>query len=328
MTGQDEHGVTFSAAGLSALVPVAPDPAPLGPREVVGRTVATLISTGTELAMYQGLSGPFPKAPGYAAAFRVTGVGREVTDLAVGDDAYCMGPHRSFQRCQREDLLPLPAGLAPAQAVFARLMGVSMSTLTTTTARPPAMVVVTGLGLVGHLGARIFDLCGYDVIACDPDERRRAIARQAGLKNVLAGLPVEDPAVRGQVALVLECSGHEAAVLDGCRVVRKRGEVALVGAPWQKRTDLTAHQILHAVFNNYVVLRSGWEWELPVQAADFRGGSILGNMAAALRWLADGRIAVDGLFTAVSPRSAQQAYQTLLNGQSDTLAIVFDWSAL
>ena len=85
-------------------------------------------------------------------------VGSEVRSLRVGDRAFCMGPHRSFQRVAAEAAVPLPAGLAPEVAVFCRLMGVTMSTLTTTTARPPELVLVTGLGPVGHLGARIREL--------------------------------------------------------------------------------------------------------------------------------------------------------------------------
>src|SRR5207237_1254329 len=121
--------------------------------------------------------------------------------------------------------------------VFARLMGVSMSTLTTTTARPPERVLVTGLGLVGHLAAKIFAACGYQVTACDPSPVRREQAERRGIARVLAAVPVDDPAFARQVALVVECSGHEQAVLDGLKVVRKRGEVSLVGAPWKRRTD-------------------------------------------------------------------------------------------
>jgi threonine dehydrogenase-like Zn-dependent dehydrogenase len=286
-----------------------------------------LISAGTELAgAYQGTS--FPRTPGYAAVFEVEAVGAEVRDVAPGDRAFCMGPHRSFQRQSRERVVPVPAGLSPEVATFARMMSVSMSTLTTTTARPPQMVVVTGLGLVGHLAAQIFDRCGYEVIACDPVPARRAFAEQAGLRRVLADVPVEHADVAGKVALVLECSGHEAAALAGCRVVRKGGEVVQIGAPWRRQTEITAHEILHAVFHNYVVLRSGWEWELPLQTTDFRTGSIFANLAAALQWLSEGRVRVDPLFTMVSPRDAQQAYQDLLHRRGDRLAVVFDWRGI
>jgi threonine dehydrogenase-like Zn-dependent dehydrogenase len=326
MSRRQEHAVTITAREQADLLPVERDPRPLEPREVAGRTLASLVSAGTELAgAYQGTS--FPRVPGYAAVFEVEAVGSEVEDLRVGERAFCMGPHRSYQRVAREQALPVPDGLAPEHAVFARMMSVSMSTLTTTAARPPAQVLVTGLGLVGHLAAKIFASCGYEVTACDPSASRRQMAEASGIRRVLPAVPLDEPGFAGEVALAVECSGHEQGALDGCRAVRKRGEVVLIGAPWQRRTELSAHELLHAVFHRYVTLRSGWEWELPLHATDFRTGSIYGNLAAALCWLAEGRVSVDGLYSLVPPQEAQRAYQDLLHQRAERLAVVFDWTA-
>jgi threonine dehydrogenase-like Zn-dependent dehydrogenase len=325
MSPGQETAITITAREQAELLPIERDARPLGPREVTGRTLASLVSAGTELAgAYQGSS--FPAWPGYAAVFEVEAVGSEVADLRVGERAFCMGPHRSYQRLAREGALPVPDGLAPEQAVFARMMSVSMSTLTTTTARPPAPVLVTGLGLVGHLAAKIFASCGYEVTACDPSASRRQMAEASGLRRVLAAVPLEEPGFSGEVALALECSGHEQGALDGCRVVRKRGEVVLIGAPWQRRTELFAHELLHAVFHRYVTLRSGWEWELPLHPTEFRPGSIYGSLAAALRWLAEGRVPVAGLYERLPPGEAQRAYQDLMHQRLPRLAVVFDWS--
>jgi len=319
-----DYTVTITAREQAELLPAERDARPLGPQEVAGRTLVTLISAGTELASaYQGQS--FPARPGYAAVFEVEEVGAEVRGLGPGDHAFCMGSHRSWQRMGQAEALKLPAGLPPPEAVFARLMGVSLSTLTTTTARPPQTVLVTGLGLVGHLAAQMFQSCGYDVLACDPDERRRALAHEKGIASVYPSVRAPDFPAAGRVALVLECSGHEQAALDGCRMVRKRGEVVLVGTPWRRKTELYAQELLHAVFHHYVVLRSGWEWELPLHPAEFRTGSIYDSLAAALRWLAEGRVLVAGLAQIVSPHDCQAAYQDLLHGRASRLAMVFDW---
>jgi threonine dehydrogenase-like Zn-dependent dehydrogenase len=327
MSNPTDYAVTITARESAELLPAPRDTAPLGPREVAGRTLVSLISAGTELAgNYQGER--YPSVPGYAAVFEVEAIGREVEEIRPGDRRFCMGRHRSFQRVPVEETLAVPPGLAPEIATFARLMSVSMSTLTTTAARPPQTALVTGLGLVGHLAAQIFARCGYDVIACDPVAARRAFAEQAGLRRVLPGVPLDDPAVAGEVAVVLECSGHEQAALDGCRVVRKRGEVFLIGCPWRRRTELWAHELLYLIFHNYVNLRSGWEWDLPRQPAPFRTNSIFGNLRAALDWLATGDVRVDHLFTLLPPREAQRAYQDLLHQRASRLAIVFDWSQL
>lgn len=328
MPDGQEFQIIFTAAETAELAPIEAEARPLGEREVAGRTVATLVSAGTELACYQGLHGTrFPSTPGYAAVFDVAEVGSGVAAPRPGQLAFCIGPHRSFQRCDAAEVLPVPDGLRAEHAVFARLLCVGMSTLTTTKARPPDLVAVLGLGPVGYLAARVFDLCGYRVIACDPLPDRRKLAEDAGLQ-VMPRLPLDDRDVAGQVALVLECSGHEQAALDGCNVMRKGGEVVLVGVPWKRQTDLTAHEILDAIFHRYAVVRSGWEWEVPRHPEAFRTGSILGNIAGAMRWLAEGRIDVSRLYETVSPRDVQQAYQRLLRKEVEGLAAVFDWTQL
>lgn len=314
--------VTFTALTKAELIPSDPPSQPLQPHEVAGRTLYSVISSGTELAVYQGHYGSgFPVQTGYAAIFEITAVGSEVTTLAPGDQAFCMGNHRSWQRTTAAEALRLPEGLNPELAGLARLMGVTWSTLTTTMARPPALVMVTGLGIIGLLGAQNFRAAGYDVIACDPDPARRDFAAGFGI-TVYPEPPQE---LAGQVALALECSGHEAAALSACNMVCKRGEVVLVGVPWVPRTDLTAHSLLYAIFHKYAVVRSGWEWEVPRHQVDFQQGSIWTNLAGALQSLKEGRVQVDGLYQVMSPQDCQAAYQGLLNHSLPRPAVVFDW---
>ena len=325
-----QYAVRFTAPERAELSEMEPDDKSLASHEVAGRTIRSLISPGTELAGYQGqwAWAKYPVNPGYATVFEVTTCGTEVHDLKPGDLAFCMGAHQSHHRLPREHVIPLSAGLAPDVAPFARLMCVTMTTLTTTTARPPAKVIITGLGIVGHLAAKIFHANGYDVLAVDPLAERREALQRAGLAHTAPVIPLDDPAYAGKVALVVECSGHEQAAMDACKVVQKHGEVVIVAAMWKQRTSLSAFELLNTVFNRYVVVRSGWEWELPLFPADFRTNSIFGNLTGAMRWLAEGRIKVDGMALTASPRNAQQAYQQLLHQPGRSLSVLFDWTML
>ena len=318
--------IQFPSPRQAVLTEIPAGEAPIAPDEVAGRTLASVVSAGTEIAGAYVSAPEYPASPGYSAVFEIEEVGSDVADLAAGDRVFCMGPHRSSQRTAQSACVKVPDGLDPGDAVLARLMGVSMSTLTTTTARPPQPVVVTGLGPVGYLASAIFSACGYSVTACDPVASRRELAQQIPGIRVVPALSDLDPALVGRVALAIECSGHEQAALDCCRVVRKRGEVVLVGVPWTRRTDLPAFDLLHAVFHHYVVLRSGWEWEVPLNETDFRTGNLFGNFHAALRWLAAGRIPVAGIAAPISPADCQQAYQDLLHGRAGALTFVFDWT--
>lgn len=325
MSQRSDYRIRFVDRHQAVYEAVDSDRSPLGPQEVSGKTVVSLISAGTELAEYSKHEG-FPKSTGYAAIFRIEDVGSEVRNLRIGDLAYCMGPHQSFQRTTQNKALRLPDGLPPEHAVFSRMMSVSMTTLTTTKARPPQRVLITGLGLVGHLAAQIFASAGYKVVACDPISWRRDLIQQMGIQQVYNTPPLEVPELVGNIALVVDCSGHEQAVIDGCRIVSKLGEVVTIGAPWVQRTDRSAHELLHLIFHNYIHLRSGWEWELPLHSDQGTQNSIYGNLEGALQWLAEGRIRVEGLYEKRAAGDASIIYQDLLQQKSSKLGTILDWS--
>ncbi len=44
-----------------------------------------------------------------------------------------------------------------------------------------------------------------------------------------------------------------------------------------------------------------------------------------MRWLAEGRLNVDGLYATLPPSEAQRAYQALASGRAERLITLFDW---
>lgn len=307
---------------------------PLQRGEIRGRTICTLISQGTEIGWANGDS--FPVRPGYAAVFEVEEIGDGVTGVKRGERRFAMGYHRSTQTHLAKNTLPLPEGLTPETAVIARLMGVSMTTLMTTKARPGDRVVITGAGPVGFLAAHLFRIGGYRVTVVDPDALRRRQLEENGITDVRGAMPLEDPDVQGRVALVVDCSGHEGAVLEGCNMVRRTGEVVLVGVPWRKYTELTAHDITNAVFFKHVTLRSGWEWELPLHDRSFlweellegynnAPHSIFGGFSRSLEFLAEGKIPLDGLIRRAKPDEPEALYSDITRRNIAEPFIVLEW---
>ena len=311
---------------------------PLGPGEVRGRTVASIDSPGSALAALTGVgAGTFPVRPGHGAVFQVEETGAGVEGIAPGDTLFCQGSNRSTQQFAPRLTLPVPCGLDPATAVVARLMGVSMTTLMTTAARPGDAVLVTGLGPVGYLAAHLFRISNYEVAAVDPAPRRRRQAAASGIARVYPEVPADDPAVAGRVALVVECSGHDAAVAAACEVVRMGAELVLVGTPWVRRSDVAAHRVLKAVFYKMMTLRGGWEYELPLRRREFAHGghnrdynlaaqTVFSGYEKALAWLAAGKIPLQGLLRKVSPQDAAAEYAALRRGEQDELFPVWDWA--
>lgn len=308
--------------------------APLRPGEIRGRTLCTLVSQGTEIGWANGDS--FPIRPGYAAVFRVDEIGEDVTGVTKGELRFAMGYHRATQTHDVRHTLPLPQGMSPSLAVLARLMGVSVTTLMTTKARPGDRVIITGAGPVGLLAAHLFRISAYQVTVVDPDSTRRAQAKASGIPDVHASMPLNAPDYQGKVALVVDCSGHEGAVLDGCKIVRRLGEVVLVGVPWRKLSDHSAHDVTHAVFFNHVTLRSGWEWELPMHGRSFlweellegynnAPHSIFGGFELAIRWLAEGRLPLNGLMHHAVPDDPAALYGRIMARQIEEPFILIDW---
>ena len=307
---------------------------PLGTDQIRGSTICSLVSQGTELAWLDGSD--FPIRPGYGAVFQVEEMGSRVVNTELGQLRFCMGAHRSAQQHQECHTLPLPGGLAAETAVIARLMAVSVTTLMTTKARPGDKVVVTGSGPVGILAAHAFSVGGYDVSLVEPDPLRREQAARSGISRTFEAMPLGDSKMRGQVAIVVECSGNESAVLEGCRMVRQMGEVVVVGVPWRQMTEISAHEILKEVFFNYVQLRSGWEWQVPILSRGFVWEELLegynnsphstfSGFARSMRWLAEGRVKLDGLIRKVEPDTPNKAYAAIRKRSIPEPFIVFDW---
>ncbi|HEX4123552.1 MAG TPA: zinc-binding alcohol dehydrogenase [Tepidisphaeraceae bacterium] len=301
--------------------------APLADEEVAGRTLVTLVSPGTELNGLFLADIKEPRQSGYAAIVEIDRVGAGVSDLRPGDRVFCANPHQSRQRAKRDAVVPVPHGLRPEIAVFARLMAVGWASLTITDARPPDRVVVFGLGPVGNLAAQIFSAAGYQVTAIEPTPGRRDLARRLGIEDVRPAADPVDPDRPEAAQLALECSGHEQAALDATNVLRANGELVLVATPWRKRCDLDAHALLRSIFHRYIRVRSGWEWQVGPLPSRFAIGSTVDNLAGAMRWLRDGRVRVEGLATVAAPADAQRVYDDLMN-QRGTPTAVFDWTAL
>ena len=323
-----ECAVKFVAQEKAELVTIEADRSPLKPDEIFTHTLVSLISSGTEVAggysatHYQITASSYPMRTGYASISQVEEVGSEVVGLAKGD-LVLGGCHQSFQRDKAERFVKVPTGLAPEVAVFSRMAKISMPSFVRTAIRPPEILVVTGLGLVGMLAAQIGQSLGYQTIACDPSEKRRKIAQRHGLRQVIANVPVNDPLYAKKIGFGLDCSGHEQAVLDLCNSVRVWGEVAIVGVPWIPRTSLLAQKVLHSVFYNYVDLKSGWEGQMPTAPHIH---SEQKEHATAMQWLEEGRIKIDpSTYRKVSPSNPQEQYQELLHNQLDELTFMFDW---
>jgi threonine dehydrogenase-like Zn-dependent dehydrogenase len=292
-----------------------------GPGEVAGETLWTLVSPGTELAM-SGSSEPrypYPVQLGYAAVFRIIEVGDGVTGHAVGDVVMCMGPHASWQCCSAAEVTRVPAALDPRTATYVRMLNVPMTAIATSTARPGHKVAVLGLGLVGQMSVRSYAASGFDVVAVDPGEERRAA--------VPSGIEVRPDLPEAAFDVVVECSGREEAAIEAARGLRSGGELIVTGVPWRRRSDSYLYELLDLLFHKFLVVRSGWEWQVPrTPGGAPHGLDMTALLCQGMSWLASGAVDITGLDTVIAPDDLPRAYETLRARQAPTLTYSIRWS--
>jgi predicted dehydrogenase/threonine dehydrogenase-like Zn-dependent dehydrogenase len=198
----------------------APRPIP-GPTEVLVRTMASVISPGTERAVTAlARSSLLAKARarpdlvrqvarraradglaatahavrdrlaedlplGYSAAGEVVDVGTAVTGIARGQLVATGGAgkasHAEYQAVPGLLCAAVPDGVEAADAAFTTVSAIALHGLRLAEAGPGSKVVVIGLGLVGQLAARLAIAAGCDVAGIDPAPHTRVAAARAGV---------------------------------------------------------------------------------------------------------------------------------------------------
>ena len=327
--------IVFTGPGVLEWETFSVDDHDLGPTELIVRTRVTVISPGTELARYGGKTLRFggratttPFLPGYANIGTILAAGSAVP-AAPGDRVYTMATHTSIARVDmRQDLcVPVPAGLADEDAVFARLATVSMTTLLNTIARGGDSIAVIGLGLVGNLAAQIFQICGMSVSAIDRSSARREIAERCGLRHIHGSADAAELAQRHR--LVVEASGSAEALASAVGLAASGGEIVMIGAPWGgAENSVPSGRLTGEIFLRFLRLRSGSEWEIPRQPEPLAIGSIHQNSVTALDWLATGRLQAQPLITHRLPaEAAEEAYDGLRSRPDEYLGVILQWGA-
>ena len=207
-------------AGGAVEILDVPHPVP-GPTEVLVRTVASVISPGTERAVtalaQASLLAKARARPdlvrqvirkartdgyaatrrtvrsrlaedlplGYSAAGIVVEAGAAVTGVRPGQLVATGGAghanHAEFQAVPGLLCAPVPEGVPAEDAAFTTIAAIALHGLRIAEVGPGAKVVVLGLGLIGQLAARLALAAGCDVAGIDPAGHARHAASASGV---------------------------------------------------------------------------------------------------------------------------------------------------
>ncbi|BFT74634.1 zinc-binding dehydrogenase [Paenibacillus sp. P36] len=316
----------------------------LDENQLLVKTAFSLISPGTELALYTGthtgLLNPgntwakYPFTPGYAVVGSVEAVGANITDFQVGQRVFAMGAHASHNVItytpDSRSVFVLPDDLPGERAVFARLAGISATALQQAQVRLGDKTVVIGMGLIGVFAAQLFALQGADVLGVDTVPGRLQAARACKIANVyqsdphtalhsqLTGLLGDGKGNSDRADIVIEATGVPEMANEAMEMVRQLGQVVLLGSP-RGPIQMKTYDHIHV---KGITLTGAHEG---LQTIDGEEGRTR-MLRYALHLIHTGQLTVDPLLTHVLPaREARQAYELLIHAKETTLGVILDW---
>jgi threonine dehydrogenase-like Zn-dependent dehydrogenase len=313
-------------------------PEPPAPHTVVARSLCSLVSPGTELAIFSGThigfalpEPPFPMMPhrpGYAMVGEVHALGSAVQGLRVGQRVLMEAGHGSFAVADTRThaVVPVPDGVPDQVAPLARMAGIAFTALRLAPPELGERVVILGLGLVGLLAGQLYRLAGARPVAgVDRLAPRLLLAEKMGI------LPVdvsheEIPAALGRVLgaqgadVVVEATGNPALVAPALEAAARGATVVLLGST-RGTVALDVYSLVH---RKALRLIGGHESALPFDVN--HRWPRLRNLCLALDLLAAGDLKTEGLVTdEIDLDRALSAHAMLRDQPQSHLAVIIHW---
>ncbi|MFE9911778.1 zinc-dependent alcohol dehydrogenase family protein [Streptomyces clavifer] len=253
-------------------VSTVPDPAP-GPREVVV-AVASVGLCGTDLHILQGEFAPtLPIVPGHEFAGEIVGIGREVTELAIGDRVavdpslhchecrYCRigrgnlcerwaaigvtepGGAAEYAVAPVANCVRLPEHIDVQDAALIEPLSCAVRGYDVLNSTLGAEVLIYGSGTMGLMMlelAKRTGAAGVDILDVNPD--RLATAALLGCSRSAAGADELDRP--GGWDVVIDATGNAGAIQDGLGRVAKGGTFLQFGvADYATRAVIEPYRI-------------------------------------------------------------------------------------
>jgi len=132
----------------------------------------------------------------------------------------------------QSQIIPLPAGFDPLQAVMLEPLGVAIHAVDLAKPRLLERVAVIGCGPIGLLLIEVLKVAGAgEIVAADPLPHRRALAEKLGAAKVGSTVAEIVEWSAGGCTLVMEATNSPNGFRDAVTATRIGGRVVLVGIP-------------------------------------------------------------------------------------------------
>lgn len=317
--------VTFPAAEQVEL-DQRPMPTP-DPSEVLIETKRTLMSTGSELALFDGSHQPdnlpndgFPVEPGYSNVGTVIDVGEDVSEELVGERVASQTIHARYVTADAATIIPVPSDISSVSATFYQIAAIAMNGIRRGEIAWGESAAVRGLGLVGQLAVRTCLVSGAAPVYgldLDPD-RIGAVPDHARVEPIHVGAEERVEPENGIADMVVDATGNPETLGGGVSLIKEDGRFVVVGCP--RRTvefDFYRDCIVPSarIIGSYRIPAGGeGRWNRQAYAKLF------------FEYLQAGDMEVKSLVTAEpSGSNAPEVFESLYENPTGELAVVFDW---
>lgn len=302
----------------------------VGPRDVLIRAEASLISRGSEIGMrYLNQNAVDHSIMGYSLAGVVEKVGEQVTEYRPGQRVAAVAPHAEYVSVSADlrlgipypTVTVLPDHVSFEAATFLPLASSAVMWSWIPEIRSGETVVILGQGLVGNLILQTLRLQAPDkVITVEAIPLRQELSRRFGADAVIdpfAGDPAA--AVRAQndgrgANVVIEAVGGRSGVKafsQGVEILELDGRLMLVGLYQGEPLPLDASKIMRKRIIG------------GVQGTHRRKN----QNRVALDLIAHGLIRAEEMITHRIPASeAPEAFHLLYNRIEETMGVVLMWN--
>jgi len=305
--------------------------------EIVGRTLLSLISTGTEMTCYRGEFDPgshwerwvkYPFYIGYQNIAEAVKVGPGVKGVKEGDVFFSSpGAHRQAFIVKEEHIIKLPASLAYEDAGWASLATTTQTGVRRGRLRMGMSVVVIGMGPLGQLVTQYARVMGCEeIIAIDMVQKRLDMARTSGATQTFKGgagdaLQFVKDCTHGRLAdVVFDVTGNWAVLPLALPLARQWGKLVLVGdTAYPSKQHLTPD-----VMRRGVDIVGSFVCSLPPEEAEW---NIQRQAQLYFTYVQRGQMNMRDLVThRHSPAEAPKVYAGLLEKRDETMGVAFDWA--
>jgi L-iditol 2-dehydrogenase len=312
------------------------------PGNILVKAGVTMVSAGTEVANYRGITTERPPErtepyyPGYSFAGEVVAVGTGVERFSVGDRIAGPLPHASMAMEGRPERLSrithIPEGVTDRSAAFSQLSCIALNGVRKANIQLGERVVVVGAGLVGLLASRLAQLNGaHPVVSLDLVPERREMALAYGMSAAFDPTAPTTEADAAAIApsgfdVVIEATGAASAFVPALKLAARGARVILLGSTRGTVEGFSPYSEAHLKGLSIIGAHVS---TAPTTATAYDKWTEPANRRVLLSLMQEGLFDVTPLISHdIAPSEAGAAFAGLAGKPEGYLGVEIDWTRL